>query len=617
MANDGVETDEGSMDDPSHGSVHVEIFKSEKTSLAKALLGLSSTDTKAEWVLEPVPIGSLLTAVERSGALRPNIDAYITNIDSRGHHFDPVIDIVAPDALEKVADAMFVEALSRANDADNEIDDVNPPTEEAVKKKFEHIKRRVKVDEVRAKAFFDNCFPDGSFTELRQLTRQDLESVGDAYWEVLRGKDNLIRTLLWERACNIRIGKKPLDEVEVKERVKVTDISFDTIKVKRQFLTYVRLDNTNTVVAWFKSFGDPRVMSKQSGNFFEDVAEMQKKEPKSTEATEIFRFHIHSAVSLYGQPRWIGDLPAVLGSREVDEVNLDYFMSNGVPALALLVSGARFGSGQHERLKEFFEEEVRGRRATHKVVVLEAEPSRRTPDGPSRVPKMEFVPLRNTQISDALFQEYDKRNMSKLSADFRHPESIASASKPTLADMRFAEEQVYQPEREGFDELMNKFIMPAIGLAFVKFQTNSTPIRDPETMGKLAILSVKEGVIVPNEGRKVLRSVFGIEFPMHVERWAKQPLPITLASLGVAAGPAEAVRQQGRNAGDASTQTAELLGDVGLDPLAPPGTPDPDPPPPPPPPPPDPAQKRALPAMGALPAMHKTGEDDDDGDSEE
>lgn len=557
--------------DSGNVSVRMRMFKGESdaTSVVQALLnpeGKSSNE-----ILDPPLSPQKLTAIfDISSSLRPNIDAYVTNIASRGYHFDPAIDLNSPDAVDKVMEAIFVERLITAWDLGEPIENVKEPTENEVKTKIEEVKRRAAVELAVAKRFFSNCCPDMDFIGLNKMTVQDKESTGNAYWEILRGSNNKPRNVYFVPSCTMRIAKrnkKDRKDIPVKVYQRVTDLSWELVKVNRTFKKFIQIDEGGKATAYFKEFGDPRIMSRQSGKYYSTIESLIKSEGKQAEqATEIFHFDIPSMISDYGMPRWSGNVPAVLGSRELDETNLDYFLSNAVPALALLCAGGRFGKQVEERLKEFFAEEVRGRRATHKLIVLEAESQRRaTAGGPSSTPKIDFVPLRNAQIQDALFQNYDERNTQKVSRSFRIPISLLGGGRFNVNDLRFAEEQVYQPEREAIDAKINKFLMPALGVRFWEFRLNQTMARDPEVIGNLALRAADVGIIVPTEARKILGQVFTQDFPAIKAIWAEQPIPFTMAALGVKAGPAEAVREQGRQDGNMAP-IDQLLRELGLTP---------------------------------------------------
>lgn len=59
----------------------------------------------------PYDPDTLCALLENSNSLRQNIDAYVTNIDAFGHRFEPVIDLDADDADQRIANAIYLERL--------------------------------------------------------------------------------------------------------------------------------------------------------------------------------------------------------------------------------------------------------------------------------------------------------------------------------------------------------------------------------------------------------------------------------------------------------------------------------------------------------------------------
>lgn len=547
-------------------SVRSHIIKGEVRSsnlIASILNPHSSTNTP--YIAPPLQLDRLNVYMDVSAHLRPQIESYVVNVHSRGHTFVPVVELDGPDAEARVKDSLVVDALLDNNRDDKPLSDAAEPNEAAIASKIEEYKIKFKLELAKATSFFSSCSPDSCFNTLREVTAQDLEVSGNAYWEVVRGADNTVRHLYRVCASAIRIASCNEESLAF-ENKRFTDLLWRKIKVKRSFKKFVEISADGKIKCWFKEFGNNKLMSSKSGLYYADAAAMLVEEGKEAKpATEIFHFLIpNSADTPYGVPRWIGNLPAVLGSRELDETNLDYFVSNAVPALAIMISGGKFGKGTVERLKEFFNEDIKGKHSTHRVIVLEAEPQRVGATIPSTVPKITLEPLRNAQINDGLFQEYDKNNEAKIRGSFRLPASLVGKSKFALSELRFAEDQIFRPLRNDFDDIMNKFFMPEIGVNFWKFKSNDNVIRDGDTVSKIVLDAVREGVLVPDEARKILGKIIQEELQPFGTIWATQPLPLTLAIMGIKAGPAEAVREQGRQDGNTSPMEA-ILQELGLD----------------------------------------------------
>jgi PBSX family phage portal protein len=375
-------------------------------------------------VTPPYDPETLAVLFENSSSLRQNVDAYITNIDAFGHRFEPVIDLDANDADRRIANALFIERERLKNDPAHRDDPkvqalATTPTPEEVTAKKAEVAEHMRLERSRLETFFSFCCVELSFVTLRRRTRQDVEVCGNGYWEVLRDGDGSLAQFVYIPSFTMRLLPIDLTFVEVELRVKISELSFDTLKVRRRFRRYVQIFEGQVV--YFKELGDPRVLSRIHGVFYPSVDALLANDPTDGPATEIFHFKIHNPRSAYGTPRWIGTLLAVLGSRQAEEVNFLYFENKSVPPLALLVSGGRLSAQSVPRIESFIETHLKGKKNFHKILVLEAEsPNGAGLDHTGRM-KIELRPLTNAQQNDALFQDYDERNSDKVGQSFRLP----------------------------------------------------------------------------------------------------------------------------------------------------------------------------------------------------
>jgi capsid portal protein len=228
----------------------------------------------------------------------------------------------------------------------------------------------------------------------------------------------------------------------------------------------------------------------------------------------------------------------VLGSRQAAEVNFFYFQNKSVPPLALLVSGGRLSQSSVPRIERFIEEHVKGKKNFHKILIIEAESTRTASNERAGRISLEFHPLTSAQQTDALFQHYDERNIDKIGAAFRLPRllrgDIRDFNRSTaLAALHFAEEQIFQPERQEFDFLINRKILADMGIRFWRFCSNAPVTRDPQVMAETVKNLVTANVLTPEEGRRLAGDVFNIEFRAIRAPWVKQPIPLTLAGFPV------------------------------------------------------------------------------------
>jgi len=478
----------------------------------------------------PYDPAALCRIFEHSNSLRPNVDAYATNIDGFGHRFEPVIDFDAEDAARKVADCLRVDRAWQAEQGSLPAGSTVEVTEEEVRATIAALAPHARAERARLEAFFDSCSLDTSFTALRRRTRQDLEVTGNAYWEVLRGGAGQLARFVHVPAHTMRLFPLDREPIELAERIRISPITSDRMPVRRRVRRLVQVLGPERV--YFKAFGDPRVVSRKAGRVFGSVEALRDADPSDAPATEVLHFAIPSPRSPYGVPRWIGALLSVLGSREMEEVNLTYFSNKSVPPLAILVSGGRLSESSVPRLERFIEENLKGKAGFHKLLIVEADSAG---TGETKA-KIEMVPLTQAQQADQLFGSYDQANVDKVGAAFRMPRILRGDSRDmnrstAETSLRLAEEQVFQPERDEFDELINRVVLGELGIRFWKFRSNAPLTRDPERMTEMVERLVRVGVLTPAEGRQLAGDIFNREFKFIADDWTRRPITLTLAGI--------------------------------------------------------------------------------------
>lgn len=505
--------------------------------------------------LEPAYDPSVLALIyENSSALRQNVESYVNNIDGFGHAFVPTLETSALDAEDKVRDALRIERLRAKANPENATDAkvllaAAEPTEAEVKARLELLETEIRTERARLGVFFDNCTADMPFSGpegLRGLTRQDIEVMGNGYWEVLRNGLGEVCQFNYIPAISVRLMPVDQEITEVAIERRVSLLTTEKATVRKRFRRYIQVAvdsgvsvGDNNIYVYFKEFGDPRVISSKTGKVYPDVASMKvvDEEKDALPATEIIAFKISSTRSSYGVPRWIGTLLAVMGTRQAEEVNFLYFENRSVPPLAVLVSGGRLNDNTVNRLTDYISNEIRGKRNFHKIMVLEAESAdTNNQTGQTARMKIELRPLMDAQQKDALFQNYDERNADKVGQSFRLPRvlrgDVRDFNRSTAeASIDFAEIQVFGPIRQQFDWMMNKLIFPALGVKYHQFKSNAPTVRDPEQLSRMIALLVSSSVLTPFEARDLAQDVFNRGFDNIREDWTQKPLAIHLAEI--------------------------------------------------------------------------------------
>jgi PBSX family phage portal protein len=480
---------------------------------------------------------ALCLLFEHSNALRQNVDAYATNIDGFGFRLDPAIDFDAEDADRRVAECLYLERLAAQERGELPADAELEPSDEQVKARRLELVRLARAERARLMGFFESCAFEHSFVELRRRTRQDLEVTGNAFWEVLRNARGEVARLVHVPAYTMRLMPLDAAPVEVSETVRVSPVTVERTMTPQRLRRFVQIQHGQRT--FFKQLGDPRVISRKTGQVFRVLDELLAADRHDGPATEILHFAIHSPRSPYGIPRWVGTMLAVMGSRQMEEINYLYFENKSVPPLALLVSGGRLSEASVPRIERFIEENLKGKANFHKILILEAEGGSHTSDAARA--RIELRPLTDAQQQDALFQQYDERNIDKVGSSFRLPRLLRGDSRDfnrAVADsqLRFAEDQVFQPERDEFDYVLTKRLLGDMGIRFWRFRSQTPVTRDPERMTDMVEKLVRVGVLTPEEGRQLASDIFNREFPKLTADWIKRPITLTLAGIQTGSG---------------------------------------------------------------------------------
>ena len=389
-------------------------------------------------------------------------------------------------------------------------------------------------ERTRVLNFFEYCNPEIPYSQVRRRVRRDLEATGNGYWEIIRDASGDIAWIEHIESHTMRLMR--LDPMRIEITLTIRDEEsneFEEYPYSKSFRRFVQIRNGQRV--YFKEFGDPRTLNSRTGKY---LGEEESIDETTIPATEIIHFKIYSPHSPYGAPRWIGNLLAVYGSRQAEEVNYEYFENNTVPPLALLVSG-KLGEDTVRRLQDFVDDHMRGRKGFHKMLVVEASPGlQAVPGFPAPRASLEFQPLSDAQQKDALFDNYDRTNREKLRSSFRLPPIFVGLTsdytRATAHESRsIAEEQVFAPEREDHDFVVNRLLFPAMKIKYWKYKSLAPDTNDVEVMSAVLESFCRCGLTV-GEARNEMARLLNRTLPMpegEVADWINLPLQIYLAKL--------------------------------------------------------------------------------------
>ncbi|KKN87441.1 hypothetical protein LCGC14_0258960 [marine sediment metagenome] len=499
----------------------------------------------------PLDVDKLLLLFSVSDTLQQCVDAMVSNIDARGWAPEPVLDLDADDAAEQVATAMYLERRSRSPAA-------SMPTAEEVEETLKEWRREARLEKALLKLRVKALCYESSFSELRQQKRRDREVIGWGAWEIIRSDSgDIVRAkhvpsrTLWLTTIDDEVTATPA-------WLPTSDVSREAVIVDRRFRRVIQIDSAGAYT-YFKWFGDPRIISAKSGKPYDsekdlleadgedhEAGEVKGEPPKP--ATEILWFGTYYPEGAYPQPRWHGLIPNIVGSREASEDNARYLSNSAIPQGLLLVSDGRVGPSSKGSLSTFFESNEGN--ARQKIAVVEATTPRENAilPGSGRV-QLEWVSLRQAQQDDLTFSQYIMMTSDQVGEAFRLPSLLRGRVKDlnkanAVAVLEFAEDQVFAPERQSFDDLINDTLVANWGIRFWRFKSLGSRKRDPESIAKIAEAFLRAGVVTPAELRDLAEQLLGVDLPSSASDWQHiTQLMVTAGHIPPSAKPPETVSQ--------------------------------------------------------------------------
>lgn len=341
--------------------------------------------------------------------------------------------------------------------------------------------------------FLMEVAPATSFVTLRRQLRRQLETSGYGCIEVIRNPKDEIVFLRTLESKTIRLMK--LADPVAAQRTLIrggVELKIQTIARERRFVQLVARKKI-----YFKEFGSNRDLAKANGTF---VANGQRL-PFDERASEIIYMTVHrSAVSPYGVPRWLNQLPSVIGSRSAEELNLEYFAAGGIPPLMVFISGGAMAQQARKQLEGLLAGKARNKL---KGIVADIQSTSGTIDKGGGV-RVDVESFGSDRQQDSMFENYDVRCEQRVRASFRLPPLFVGKADDysyasVFASYTLAEAQVFQPERMEFDEAFNNTVMKEMTKGVYRLKSKPLTVADAETNLKALQTAMNGGAITKKD----------------------------------------------------------------------------------------------------------------------
>lgn len=307
----------------------------------------------------------------------------------------------------------------------------------------------------------------------------DLESCGNAYLEVSRGGGLPALYRIPPRFMRCTSEQKKVT-MKYKRLVQGKVEEFTQEKWVRRYA-----QKRGNSIVWFREFG--------------------------SEGTENEVIHLKLGNGEYGDPRWVGNTPGILGSRRAEELNLNYFRNGRMLSLILSVINGQLTPGSIAALQG-----AKGENSQGGILYLEVEGYDKGLIGDEKEKtEVKLDKLNDLLQQDALFIDYNKDKRKETRSSFRLPPILTGESDDynrATSDnaRRVAEEQVFNPYRDWLmNEIFNKRLFPSIGVYRVKAVLRGPEISDPEERKAMLDYLADRGILIVRDLIPIAEDVLG------------------------------------------------------------------------------------------------------------
>lgn len=353
------------------------------------------------------------------------------------------------------------------------------------------------------KGIMDLLNMDMQTKEVFESVVRDRETYGIAYCEVIRNMEGEVVEL------QFIVDTPSIDMTYPLEPYVDTYYFYKGKQVtrKKKFRKFRQIVAGKTV--YFKEFGDPRIMDKRNGKYIDGSDDEISKD---NEANEIIEFRLGSMP--YGEVRWIGQVLTIDGNRRAEILNNNYFRKGRHTPLMILIKGGTLSDDAFESLKGYMEG-IEGENGQHSFLVLETDTNETTSGfTEQKQPEVEIKDMAGILQKDELFQEYQENGRKKVQSAFLLPDLYVGYTTDfnratAQMAMEVTEKQVFQPERESLEWVLNNRLLNAYNFQYVQVGFNKPDITNPDDIQKILNITERAGGITPNVAKEYTYKVLG------------------------------------------------------------------------------------------------------------
>lgn len=342
---------------------------------------------------------------------------------------------------------------------------------------------------------FREPYPNVTMADLRTRLRRDLEQTGNGYIEVLMTPSE-------DLAFFKNLDSKYTQLVAFDETDKTVadlDLSRDGVPRKLSMSRNERrfFYKKGNVTRYLREFSSSRDLNVTTGEW----SKKGNKLPAKSRAPRVIHFKVKedATTGCYGLPRWLSQVRSVAGEVEAEVLNLNFFKNGGIPPLMIFLQNGKITDDSRENLNQVLTGAAKNKQAG---VVVETVSTTGSLDKAGSV-NVTVERFGSDRQKDSMFTQYTAECYTKIRSSYRIPELFLGRTSDynyatAYASLVVGEAQVFKPERDSFDSVINNTIVREVAPDYV-FKSKPLVAVDVEMQKSILELVTNSGAISRSE----------------------------------------------------------------------------------------------------------------------
>lgn len=327
---------------------------------------------------------------------------------------------------------------------------------------------------------FSHPYPNENLITMRRKMRRDMEQTGSGALEVMLANDGTVLYLRYLDAKYVRLVEYDDSDFELVENTIMRNGREIKAPLKMRKRRYIYQKGKTT--RYLKELGSTRHLDAKTGVWAAQGTSVSL----ANRASAIIHFKVDKdANDEYALPRWISKVRSMKGEIEAENLNLSYFENGGIPPVIIFLQNGKVADGSLTSLNAALSGKAGSK---NKGVVVETESTGGSLDKESKV-DIKVERFSSEQTKDIMFGGFLDRCGKDVKSAYRLPQLFLGKSEDynyatAYASILVAEAQVFRPERDEFDDIINQRIVRAVTDKFV-FKSRPLSVIDTDTKLKM------------------------------------------------------------------------------------------------------------------------------------